>query len=124
FRIGFIGPPFRDPKIPVSDHLHAHAYIEPDDRMSWWRRFAYSSVAWYGIDDLIAEIRECSSNNRIKSGYPSRYEAPIDTVPSAGARTGTASGHENTPAAHGRLDAELESGYYHEILVPARGIDV
>lgn len=57
FRIGFITPPFWDTKIPVTDHLHAHAYVEPADLMGWWRSVAYSSVAWYAIDDLIAEIR-------------------------------------------------------------------
>lgn len=57
FRIGFITPPFRDTKIPVTDHLHAHAYVEPADLMGWWRSVAYSPVAWYAIDDLIAEIR-------------------------------------------------------------------
>ena len=57
FRIGFITPPFRDAKIPVTDHLHAHAYVEPGDLMSWWRSVAYSPIAWYAIDDLIAEIR-------------------------------------------------------------------
>ncbi|KIJ68663.1 hypothetical protein HYDPIDRAFT_106897 [Hydnomerulius pinastri MD-312] len=57
FRIGFITPPFKDNKIPVTDHLHAHAYIAPADRMGWWRGVAYSPVAWYAIDDLIAEIR-------------------------------------------------------------------
>lgn len=25
--------------------------------MGWWRGIAYSPVAWYPIDDLIAEIR-------------------------------------------------------------------
>lgn len=57
FRIGFITPPFRDSKIPVTDHLHAHAYILPADRMGWWRAVGFSGVAWYAVDDLIAEIR-------------------------------------------------------------------
>lgn len=57
FRIGFITPPFKDNKIPVTDHLHAHAYIAPADRLGWWRGIAYSPIAWYSIDDLIAEIR-------------------------------------------------------------------
>jgi len=61
FRIGFITPPFRDTKIPVTDHLHAHAYVEPADLMGWWRSVAYSPVAWYAIDDLIAEIRQVTS---------------------------------------------------------------
>jgi hypothetical protein len=39
------------------DHLHAHAYILPADQMGWFRGIAYSSIAWYPIDDLIAEIR-------------------------------------------------------------------
>ncbi|KAJ8489648.1 hypothetical protein ONZ45_g13503 [Pleurotus djamor] len=57
FHIGFITPPFKDTKIPVTDHLHAHAYIGPADLMGWWRGVAYSSIAWYTVDDLIAEIR-------------------------------------------------------------------
>lgn len=57
FRIGFITPPFRDNKIPVTDHLHAHAYILPADLMGWWRSVAYGTLAWYSVDDLIAEIR-------------------------------------------------------------------
>lgn len=57
FRIGFITPPFRDARIPVTDHLHAHAYIAPANQLGWFRRIAYSSLAWYDIDDLIAEIR-------------------------------------------------------------------
>ncbi|KAJ2928892.1 hypothetical protein H1R20_g8185, partial [Candolleomyces eurysporus] len=94
--IGFITPPFKDNKIPVTDHLHAHAYIAPADLLGWWRGVAYSSVAWYDIDDLIAEIRESVSNNRIKSGYENRTRAPIDMVPGAGARAGTANGIETT----------------------------
>jgi len=57
FRIGFITPPFKDSKIPVTDHLHAHAYIAPANLMGWWRSVGYSPMAWYAIDDLIAEIR-------------------------------------------------------------------
>lgn len=57
FHVGFITPPFRDSKIPVTDHLHVHAYIGTLDRAGWWRAVAYSSVAWYSIEDLIAEIR-------------------------------------------------------------------
>lgn len=57
FRIGFITPPFKDSKIPVTDHLHAHAYVLPADLMGWWRSVGFSSLAWYSIEDLIAEIR-------------------------------------------------------------------
>lgn len=57
FRIGFITPPFKDSKIPVTDHLHAHAYILPADRMGWWRSVGFGPLAWYSIEDLIAEIR-------------------------------------------------------------------
>lgn len=123
FRIGFITPPFKDNKIPVTDHLHAHAYILPADLMGWWRRVAYSSLAWYDIDDLIAEIRcvispvarsfkikdlivanthcislrEETTNNRVRSG-PSTHNhpRPIDHVPSAGARRGLPNGVETT----------------------------
>ena len=57
FRIGFITPPFKDSKIPITDHLHAHAFIGPPDLLGWWRGVAYGPLAWYPIEDLIAEIR-------------------------------------------------------------------
>ncbi|KAG6869173.1 hypothetical protein C0993_012272 [Termitomyces sp. T159_Od127] len=97
--------PVSDNKIPVTDHLHCHAYIAPPDRMGWWRRIAYSSLAWYPIDDLIAEIRESVSNNRVKSGYQNRPRAPIDMVPAAGARSGTADG---TDTSEPSIAADLE----------------
>ena len=63
FRIGFITPPFKDSKIPVTDHLHAHAFIGPPDLLGWWRGVAYGPLAWYPIEDLIAEIRCVLANN-------------------------------------------------------------
>ena len=57
FHIGFITPPWKDNKIPVKDHLHVHAYVEPLDLAGWWRGVSYGPLAWYAIDDLIAEIR-------------------------------------------------------------------
>jgi len=110
FRIGFITPPFKDNKIPVTDHLHAHAYVVPADLMGWWRGIAYGPLAWYAIDDLIAEIRESVSNNRIKSGYQNRPRAPIDMVPHAGARSGTADGIETSEQGLGNADSDLENG--------------
>jgi len=110
FRIGFITPPFKDNKIPVTDHLHAHAFIAPGDLMGWWRGIAYSPVAWYSIDDLIAEIRESVSNNRVKSGYTNRTSAPIDMVPQAGARMGTADGTEHTEPSLAVTDEEIGDG--------------
>jgi hypothetical protein len=107
FRIGFITPPFRDNKIPVTDHLHCHAYIEPSDLLGWFRGLAYGPLAWYAIDDLIAEIRESVSNNRVKSGYGSR---PIDRVPQAGARSGTANGVETTEPGLAQTEHDLEQG--------------
>ena len=55
--VGFITPPFRDSKIPITDHLHAHAYVGTPDLAGWWRGMAYGSLAWYSVQDLIAEIR-------------------------------------------------------------------
>ncbi|KAG2023831.1 hypothetical protein CC2G_001442 [Coprinopsis cinerea AmutBmut pab1-1] len=109
FHIGFITPPFKDNKIPITDHLHAHAYIEPADLLGWWRGVAYSGLAWYAIDDLIAEIRESVSNNRVKSGYQNR-RAPIDRVPTAGARAGTANGIETTEAGLAASIPTIEDG--------------
>ncbi|QRV86182.1 Translin [Ceratobasidium sp. AG-Ba] len=95
FHVGFITPPFRDSKIPVTDHLHAHAYVGTLDRAGWWRAMAYSSVGWYSIEDLIAEIREQTSNNRVRSTDPERKNSrPIDRVPNAGARAGMPDGRE------------------------------
>ncbi|KAI0651591.1 hypothetical protein C8Q79DRAFT_45751 [Trametes meyenii] len=113
FRVGFITPPFKDIKIPVTDHLHAHAYVLPADRMGWWRSVAYSSIAWYEVDDLIAEIREETSNNRVRSGVNPR---PIDFVPDAGARRGTANGIETTDASI--LVADPEHGEASPNLLP------
>ncbi|KAH9947693.1 hypothetical protein B0H21DRAFT_317470 [Amylocystis lapponica] len=101
--IGFVTPPFRDPKLPVTDHLHAHAFVSPADRMGWFRGIAFSSLAWYAIDDLIAEIREESSNNRVRSGTARR---PIDFVPHAGSRSGTADGIETTERSLAVVDLE------------------
>ncbi|KAG8925686.1 hypothetical protein FRC02_009480, partial [Tulasnella sp. 418] len=94
YHIGFITSPFTDPKIPIRDHIHAHAYVGPMDLAGWWRKVSYSGLAWYAIDDLIAEIREQTSNNRIKSAIPGRGAAPIDSVPDAGAKAGLPNGLE------------------------------
>jgi hypothetical protein len=51
----------------------------------WRRNVVYGSLNWWSIDDLRAEIREESSNNRVKSGYDDRLDTPIDKVPDAGA---------------------------------------
>ncbi|KAL1738735.1 hypothetical protein HDZ31DRAFT_50522, partial [Schizophyllum fasciatum] len=117
-RIGFITPPFKDTKIPVTDHLHAHAYVEPADRLGWWRGVAFSSVAWYAIEDLIAEIRESVSNNRVKSGYQDRRSAPIDKVPAAGARQGTADGKDTTPRPVALPQEDIESAAPTPALMP------
>ncbi|KAG2155441.1 hypothetical protein DEU56DRAFT_767394 [Suillus clintonianus] len=106
FRIGFITPPFKDNKIPITDHLHTHAYLAPADLLGWWRGVAYGPLAWYAIDDLIAEIRESVSNNRVKSGHDNRINAPIDMVPEAGARTGAANGDEYTASSLAISDVE------------------
>lgn len=74
--------------------------------LGWWRGVAYGPLAWYAIDDLIAEIRESVSNNRVKSGYDNRINAPIDTVPEAGARTGAADGNEYTASSLAIPDVE------------------
>lgn len=128
FRIGFITPPFKDNKIPVTDHLHAHAYISPADLMGWWRGVAYGPLAWYSIDDLIAEIRyeseclykrpiglmmttrESVSNNRVKSGYQNRANAPIDQVPGAGSRSGTADGTETSEPSLAHPNSQYDEG--------------
>lgn len=52
---------------------------------------------------------ESVSNNRIKSGY-SRSSAPIDMVPHAGARMGTADGTEVTETSIAIADPEAGEG--------------
>jgi len=71
---------------------------------------AYGPLAWYPIEDLIAEIRESVTNNRIKSGYENRVRAPIDMVPSAGARVGHADGIETTEPGISNIDLQVEDG--------------
>ena len=46
------------------------------------------------------------SNNRVKSGYENRQNAPIDLVPDAGARAGTANGLETTESSLASSDIE------------------
>ena len=58
----------------------------------------------------LAISRESVSNNRVKSGYENRGKAPIDTVPSAGARAGHADGVETTGSGIANLDSQLEDG--------------
>ena len=54
--------------------------------------------------------RESVTNNRVKSGYENRARAPIDMVPSAGARAGHANGVETTETGIANLDSQLEDG--------------
>ncbi|KZP00815.1 hypothetical protein CALVIDRAFT_594990 [Calocera viscosa TUFC12733] len=94
YSIGFLTPPLYDPRLPVRDHLHLHAYLGRADKAGWWglRALAYGPVGWYGVEDLIAEIRESTSNNRVKTGYAG--PRPIAQVPEAGVRTGLPDGRE------------------------------
>jgi len=56
-------------------------------------------------------LRESVSNNRVKSGYRNRPSAPIDTVPSAGARSGNANGIETSQPSLGYSNlSEVEEG--------------
>ena len=50
------------------------------------------------------------TNNRIKSGYENRVRAPIDMVPSAGARAGHADGIETTEPGIANSDLHIEDG--------------
>jgi hypothetical protein len=49
---------------------------------------------------------ELASNNRVKSGYENRHNAPINRVPDAGARVGTANRLETTEASIASNDVE------------------
>ncbi|WWD17357.1 hypothetical protein CI109_101798 [Kwoniella shandongensis] len=91
-RVGFVGTVVRDPQSPHA-HLHAHALLGPIDTSlpgaSFWRRnVVFGGVNWWSVEDLIAEIRESTSNNRVKSGYQHRGSAPIDRVLDAGSVEG------------------------------------
>ncbi|WVF71540.1 hypothetical protein IAT40_006348 [Kwoniella sp. CBS 6097] len=92
FRVGFVGSVMRDPQCPHK-HLHAHAMIGLIDTSlpgaTFWRRnMVFGGVNWWSVEDLRAEIREETSNNRVKSGYEHRDRAPIDRVPDAGSVAG------------------------------------
>jgi hypothetical protein len=138
--VGFITPPFRDSKIPITDHLHAHAYLGTPDLAGWWRGTAYGSLAWYSVQDLIAEIRcvllashmtlpvtynsvvrESTSNNRVKSGYTNRPTAPIDLVPGAGATSGNADGTQAPPTA---LPFQVNKAHISPVSSPAPDVMV
>lgn len=58
----------------------------------------------------IPVYRESVSNNRIKSGYDNRIRAPIDLVPHAGARAGTANGIETSEPGIANNNTDLEDG--------------
>ncbi|KIS01196.1 hypothetical protein L804_01070 [Cryptococcus deuterogattii 2001/935-1] len=92
-QVGFVGSIIRDPQSPHA-HLHAHAYLPPiDTKLSgaslWRRNVIFGSLNWWSIEDLRAEIREATSNNRVKTGYEYR-QAPIDKLPDAGAAIASA----------------------------------
>jgi hypothetical protein len=55
---------------------------------------------------------ESVSNNRVKSGYENRQNAPINLIPDAGARAGTANGRETTDASIALPD-DIEEGQRH-----------
>ena len=55
---------------------------------------------------------ESVSNNRVKSGYEDRKNAPINLIPDAGARAGTANGRETTDASIALPD-DIEEGQRH-----------
>jgi hypothetical protein len=51
---------------------------------------------------------ESTSNNRVKSGYADRRNAPIDTGADAGARAGGADGRETTEAGVASADIVVQ----------------
>jgi hypothetical protein len=91
-RIGFVNGMPSDPAMPYP-HLHAQAFLGNFDRKlpgstMWRRTVVFNLFNWWGVEDLRAEIREESSNCRVKSGYEDRFDSPIDKVPDAGAVAG------------------------------------
>ena len=50
------------------------------------------------------------SNNRVKSGHEGRANAPITSVPEAGARMGSANGDDYTIPSIAILDVESDPG--------------
>ncbi|KAL0250523.1 hypothetical protein I308_102701 [Cryptococcus tetragattii IND107] len=98
-QVGFVGSIIKDPQSPHA-HLHAHAYLPPiDTKLSgaslWRRNVIFGSLNWWSIEDLRAEIRQATSNNRVKTGYEYR-QAPIDKVPDAGAAIASANALDPT----------------------------
>ncbi|CED84963.1 hypothetical protein [Phaffia rhodozyma] len=106
--IGFVVGPFKDPLNASLPYLTLHAFLGPLDLASFYiKNFPFGPLGFYKLEDLIAEIRESTSNNRIKSG--SAYKnprssgianmgqtvpRPLDQVPAAGAREGLPNGGE------------------------------
>ena len=70
--------------------------------------------------DFDSYSREYVSNNRVKSGYSNRAAGPIDMVPGAGARSGTADGTETTAPGLAAADSNLEDGHGSPLMVPQR----
>lgn len=64
--------------------------------------------------------RESVSNNRVKSGYTNRAGAPIDMVPTAGSRSGTADGRDTTEPGIASADLTLEDGDGSPLMPPQR----
>ncbi|ORX36737.1 hypothetical protein BD324DRAFT_626988 [Kockovaella imperatae] len=100
FRIGFVGSVIKDPSASHK-HLHAHAMMGSVDTASsgagfFRRNVVFGALNWWSIEDLRAEIREESSNNRVKSGYEDR-QAPIDKVPDAGSVQGLSNALDPAP---------------------------
>lgn len=64
-------PSSRIPSIPLSTpHVHLNAFLLPMDRIGWTdvsRNWSFGPLGFYGIEDLIAEIRETESNCRVKT---------------------------------------------------------
>ncbi|BEI79888.1 hypothetical protein CcaverHIS002_0104170 [Cutaneotrichosporon cavernicola] len=91
-RIGFVHGMPADPAMPYP-HLHAQAFLGSFDRKLpgstlWRRTVVFNPFNWWSVEDLRAEIREESSNCRVKSGYEDRFDSPIDKVPEAGSIEG------------------------------------
>ncbi|KAK1924162.1 hypothetical protein DB88DRAFT_489305 [Papiliotrema laurentii] len=111
-RVGFVGTLLRDPQSPHA-HLHAHAMAGPIDTKlpgaGFYRRnVVFGNMNWWSIEDLRAEIRESTSNNRVKSGYSNGRQGLIDRVPDAGSVAGPPNAldediYSDTPPASARL---------------------
>jgi hypothetical protein len=62
---GFSQPPFTN---YMSRHLVAYAFSAEKTRWNVSDAWRFGAFAWWGVEEVVAEMRECDSNARVKTG--------------------------------------------------------